>query len=79
MNNPKDLKLPSYESASFESSYWPYRPNVDPAFILRYLGEEFVQPAVGAYLAYMAKVANLQAEAAKAQADFYQTLAKSQG
>jgi hypothetical protein len=79
MNNPKDLKLPAFDSASFASSYWPYRPNVDPAFILRYLAEDQVQPAVGAYLNYMAKVANLEADAAKAQADFYQALAKLQG
>ena len=79
MSNPNDLKLPTFESASFESSYWPYRPNVDPAFILRYLKEELVQPAVGAYLTYQAKVANLQAEAARAQADFQQTLAKLHG
>ena len=79
MNNPKDLKLPSYENASFESSFWPYRPNVDPAFILRYLKEELVQPAVGAYLTYQAKVANLQADAARAQADFHQAIAKLHG
>jgi hypothetical protein len=79
MNNPKDLKLPQFETASFASSYWPYRPNVDPAFILRYFKEDLVQPAVGAYLNYMAKVANLEADAAKAQADFHQTLAKLHG
>lgn len=79
MNNPKDLKLPSFETASFASSYWPYRPIVDPAFILRYFSEDLVQPAVGTYLNYTAKVANLEAEAAKAQAEFYQALAKLHG
>jgi hypothetical protein len=79
MNNPKDLKLPPIESANFASSYYHYRPIVDPAFILRYLGDNALQPAVNAYLNYMVKVANLEADAARAQADFYQALAKLQG
>jgi len=79
MNNPKELKLPSLESASFASSYWPYPPNVDPAFILRYLREDLVQPAVGAYLTYMAKKASLEADAARAQAEYHQALAKLHG
>ena len=79
MNNPKDLKLPSFENASFVSSFWPYPPNVDPAFILRYLKDDLVQPAVGAYLNYMAKVATFEADSARARAEFHQTLAKLHG
>ncbi len=79
MTNPNDLKLPAFESASFVSSNWPYRPNVDPAFILRYFREDLIQPAVGAYLNYTARVANLEADAARAQADFHQALAKLHG
>jgi hypothetical protein len=79
MNNPKDLKLPQFETANFASSYYHYRPNVDPAFILRYLGEDRIQPAVNAYLNYMVKVANLEADGARAQADFYQAIAKLNG
>lgn len=78
MNNPKDFKLPRAES-SFEISDWPYPPNVDPAFILRYLKDDLIQPVIGAYLTYMAKVANLQADVAKARAEFHTSLAKMHG
>jgi hypothetical protein len=78
MNNPQDLKLPRVES-SFETFDWPYPPNVDPAFILRYFKDDLINPAVGAYLTYMARVAGLQADAAKARADFHTSLAKMHG
>ncbi len=79
MNNPKDLKLPQVEAGSFVSVDWPYPPNVDPAFILRYFKDDLIQPAVGAYLTYSARVANLQADAAKARAEFHTNLAKIHG
>jgi hypothetical protein len=79
MSNPQEFKLPHAENASFAISSWPYPPNVDPAFILRYFKDELINPAVGSYLTYMARVSNLEAEAARARADFHQALAKLHG
>jgi hypothetical protein len=79
MKNPQDFKLPPQEAASFASINWPYPPNADPAFILRYFKDDLINPAVGAYLNYMAKAASLEVEAAKARADFHQALAKLHG
>ena len=79
MNNPKDFKLPSPENASFANSPFFYHPNVDPAFILRYIGDDRIQPVIGSYLNYMAKVARLEADSAVARADFFQGLAKLHG
>lgn len=79
MNNPKDFKLPSFEAASFESSYWHWPPNADPAFVLRYFRDDLIQPAISEYLRYSAKLSSLQADAAKAKADFHAALVKMQG
>ena len=76
MHNPEQFNLPQAEADSFASLYHIYRPNVDPAVILRYLPEDIVTQIAAQYEEYNATVAELGAKALQSQAQFHKQVAQ---